>query len=183
MVDDTMGVNKIEAGQRQLDSAIRLFFAGDDWISVHTLAAASGRILRDLAQQRGSSVWDIVNAHIPIENRAYVWRQLNKAANFFKHADRDPNDLLEGINPLVNDHLIYLNCLLFLELERRMTHSVSIFVIWHIGAYPDLFRAERTPIFANIKREIVSVFEDVPRPEQLALARAMLNCPLPGHGP
>jgi hypothetical protein len=36
------GITKIEAAQRQLDAAIRMFFADDDWIAIHTLLAAGG---------------------------------------------------------------------------------------------------------------------------------------------
>ena len=38
-----MGISKIEAAERQLGAAIRLFFADDDWIAIHTLAAAKNR--------------------------------------------------------------------------------------------------------------------------------------------
>ena len=68
-----MGISKTEAAERQLDAAIRLFFATDDWIAVHTLAAASGRILRDLTEQQGSSAWERLNNKIIPEKRKYVW--------------------------------------------------------------------------------------------------------------
>jgi hypothetical protein len=177
-----MGITKIEAAERQLDAAIRLFFANDDWIAVHTLAAASGRILRDLAEQRGSSAWERMNEHIVPEKRNYVWGQFNKAAaNFFKHADRDPDALLEGIDPIVNDHFIQLNCILFNDLQGRITRSMALFLIWYIGAYPDIFPdillEKRSPELPEVKRLLVSLQQDLPRAEQLDLWEQVLKLP------
>ncbi|MGO9005735.1 MAG: hypothetical protein ACLQIQ_14685 [Beijerinckiaceae bacterium] len=46
-------VTKAAAARRQLDAAIRFWFAEEDDLAVHTVAAAAYRILRDLMQQRG----------------------------------------------------------------------------------------------------------------------------------
>ena len=50
-----IAVTKIAAAQRQLDAAIRMMLSDEDELAVHTVAAASYRILRDLKQKRGSS--------------------------------------------------------------------------------------------------------------------------------
>jgi hypothetical protein len=41
-------LNKLAAAQRQLCAAIRLFFAGEDELAVHTVASAAYRVLSDL---------------------------------------------------------------------------------------------------------------------------------------
>ena len=46
-------VNKLEAARRQLDAAIRMTFANEDELAIHTVAAAAYRILRDLLEKRG----------------------------------------------------------------------------------------------------------------------------------
>jgi hypothetical protein len=46
-------LNKLAAAQRQLRSAIRLYFAGEDELAVHTVAAAAYRVLVDLKAERG----------------------------------------------------------------------------------------------------------------------------------
>src|SRR5262245_44793158 len=48
----TVHLTKIAAAKRQLDTAIRLYFAHDDELSIHTLVAAAFRILRDLIDKR-----------------------------------------------------------------------------------------------------------------------------------
>lgn len=46
-------VTKLAAAQRQLCTAIRLFFAGEDELAVHTVASAAYRVLSDLKAERG----------------------------------------------------------------------------------------------------------------------------------
>ena len=46
-------VTKIAAAERQLRTAIRMFFAGEDELSIHTLASAAYRLLCDLKAERG----------------------------------------------------------------------------------------------------------------------------------
>jgi hypothetical protein len=46
-------INKLEAARRQLDTAIRMTFANEDELAIHTVAAAAYRILRDILDKRG----------------------------------------------------------------------------------------------------------------------------------
>ena len=46
-------VTKLAAAQRQLRAAIRMFFAGEDELAVHTVASAAYRILADFKSERG----------------------------------------------------------------------------------------------------------------------------------
>jgi hypothetical protein len=41
-------ISKLEAARRQVETAIRIYFANGDPVSIHTLAAASLQILVDL---------------------------------------------------------------------------------------------------------------------------------------
>ena len=45
-------INKLEAARRQLDAAIRMTFANEDELAIHTVAAAAYRIVRDLLEKR-----------------------------------------------------------------------------------------------------------------------------------
>lgn len=48
-------VTKIAAAQRQLNAAIRMTLSGEDDLAIHTVAAASFRLLRDIKHKRGRS--------------------------------------------------------------------------------------------------------------------------------
>ena len=48
-------INKLAAASRQLDAAIRIFFAEEDELAIHTITSAAFRIFRDLLKKRGQS--------------------------------------------------------------------------------------------------------------------------------
>jgi hypothetical protein len=56
----TIHIKKIAAAGRQLDAAIRMFFAKEDELAIHTVASAAFRILRDLIKKRGKNFADDV---------------------------------------------------------------------------------------------------------------------------
>ena len=51
----TVHINKIAGASRQLDTAIRMFFASEDELAIHTVASAAFRVLRDLTEKRGKN--------------------------------------------------------------------------------------------------------------------------------
>ena len=46
-----MKISKLEAGSRQLDSAIRMFFNNEDILAVHTVSRAAFRVLFDITKE------------------------------------------------------------------------------------------------------------------------------------
>ena len=55
MTTASIHVTKLTAAKRQLQAAIRLFFMEEDNLAVHTVAAASYGLLKDLKRDRGMS--------------------------------------------------------------------------------------------------------------------------------
>src|SRR5260221_5624954 len=52
-MDAKVHINKLAAGERQLRAAIRMFFAEEDALAIHTVASAAYGILKDLKAERG----------------------------------------------------------------------------------------------------------------------------------
>src|SRR5271163_1574815 len=100
----SINISKLDAAKRQLDSALTLYFRYGDPVSTYTLTAAAHQILMDLGKQDG--VESIVKSHgvkaIKEEFQKEYLKKINEAENFFKHADRDPNELLD-FNPETTD--------------------------------------------------------------------------------
>jgi hypothetical protein len=91
-----MPISKIEAAQRQLDCAIRLYVADDDIVSVHTLSRAAFRLLYDIYPTLKDDDFCRDMGKL-IEQLG--WKDFNGAANFLKHANSDPEgtrDVREG---------------------------------------------------------------------------------------
>lgn len=90
-------VSKLDAARRQLETAVRLYFFHGDPISIHTLASAAAQILHDINknQRRNPTMFrDVFLKHFLPEQRPVVRKTLATAENFFKHADRDPQAVL-----------------------------------------------------------------------------------------
>lgn len=89
---DEFTISKLDAAKRQLDAAIRMLFLGEDIIAVHTVAAAAGNILKDISiAKHPDKSWHLQAMQVnKLERRQYM-QIMNAAANFLKHADRDPD--------------------------------------------------------------------------------------------
>jgi hypothetical protein len=80
------GIDKLEAAQRQLECAVRLWLADEDSLPVHTLAYAACRLLRDLFGSQNAEVF-----------RKFEGSQrFGEVPNFLKDADRDPDYVLNA---------------------------------------------------------------------------------------
>ena len=79
-------IDKFEAAQRQFDCAIRLWFVDEDSIAIHTLAYAACCILRDLFDSQKREVL----------GKFEVLQKFGEVPNFLKHADRDPEHVLNA---------------------------------------------------------------------------------------
>src|SRR5688572_12649416 len=75
-------VTKLEAAERQLWVAIRLFFERRDAIAVHTLAAAAHSVLVDLARPRGVKIFFEKGKYARPEDKEDN-EMLRAAQNFF----------------------------------------------------------------------------------------------------
>ena len=51
----SLHITKLAAAERQIKAAIRMFFACEDSLAVHTVAAAGYQLLADLKKKRGKS--------------------------------------------------------------------------------------------------------------------------------
>lgn len=136
----SMNTNKPEAARRQTDMAIRLFFEEEDPIGIHTLAAAAGRILRDLCEKKESTK----NYHTLVKTletepnlKSDFFQALTKAANFYKHANRDTDEVLDGIKEEMNECLLIMNCLHYADLGYNLTPEMNFFQAWVIISNPE----------------------------------------------
>ena len=96
---ETENICKRDAAARQLDVAIKLWFNEDDTVAIHTLACSAYQIVHDLCPE------EELLYRSPIfkdEYRKEVIGRLKASYNFFKHADRDPNGVIE-FKPAANE--------------------------------------------------------------------------------
>jgi hypothetical protein len=169
-----MTVTKLEAARRQIDEAIRLLFEGRDSVAVHTLAIAALHVLKDLSERRKgqSGFLDNIKAMIRPGMEKRFWNGINRAANFFKHADRDPGDVLQGVADEANDYTLLLNCYLYRDLTSTMTVEMKSFDAWFTVCYPDIL------VEGRLKEWLVAELRGMPtlsRAQRLTLGRLNLE--------
>jgi hypothetical protein len=129
-------LTKLQAAERQLRVAIRLFFERRDLVAVHTLAAAAQEVLRDLGRPRGiKSIFKDSDLIRP-EHREEVANRLNEAQNFLKHADRDPDKQLQFWYEATQFYLLDA-ALLYYRLTDQQFPEITGLLAWFAVKFPN----------------------------------------------
>lgn len=91
--DRQITVGKLEAAERQLDCAITLWFNNGDDVSIHSLAASAHQVLHNIYERQSGIGSFLFNSGIFRDEDSFKrWMKLiRRPANFFKHADNDPD--------------------------------------------------------------------------------------------
>lgn len=97
MSTSTIKIAKFDAARRQLRTAIALWFHDGDPVSVRTLAYAAYQIIHTISKKRDPSRRDLLfdSTLIKDEYRREWNDGLRAHANFFKHADRDGDAVID----------------------------------------------------------------------------------------
>ena len=150
-----VSISKLDAAVRQLDAAIRLFFLGADPIVVHTLAASAGNIFADIAEHRNRGVsWRIRMRDDAGLSTGRIKNILHEAWNFFKHANHDPDGVLQ-FEEVDSEHMMFVAVLDCGDIQATSCY-MQAFQLWYIAAHPEHF-PETEPIFADA----ISAFPDL----------------------
>ena len=137
----TLKISKTDAAKRQLETAIRLWFFSQDPVSTHTLAAAANQILHDIGKKRNSPSMLRNLQCVRPEYETKVREAVSRYENFFKHADKDPDGLLD-FNPDATQMYLLDSVLTYQNLTQEVTSIFGAFKIWMFIKFPELMDAE-----------------------------------------
>lgn len=172
----TIKLNKSEAARRQIDAAIRMLYGMEDPVSIHTLGMAGFRILRDLASQRDDSYMEkVIGLMIKPDKKDAFWGAINGFSNFLKHADRDPNRILDGVNEEVNDVTLFVSCLFYQDLGHQFTPEMSAHVCWFTVLHPEFLIENTNPKFRAAVGGVGKSLKVLSRREQLAFGDQLIS--------
>jgi hypothetical protein len=132
-----MQITKFEAARRQLVTSIRLFFEDADSISVYTLAHAAWEVLDSLCKHQGKDRFREMMADANNLTEDEIRRIAAHGKNFFKHADRKPEDVLENFDDSLNDHVLISATMDFGTLASTKPMEVQLYPIWYFAAHPE----------------------------------------------
>lgn len=169
------GISKLEAAQRQLDCAIRLFFENEDSLAVHTLAHAALRVLLDLYRHRGRD--DFHQQLDSLVEERLGWRGFNRVPNFLKHADQDPEELLRWHSPEDTFCTLGFAAILYRRMLGRFTPEMRAFDNWITVLHHDEFDlpADPDPDIEAAFRESIELLSNASWEERLKLGRTLIE--------
>lgn len=167
-------LDKIGAARIQINCAIEMLFEGKHPIAVHTVVMAGSRIVRDLASRTNSPFLQNVSKHVADGDLNQFWRQTNIAANFFKHADNDPEDVFPGIDERVNEFAIFTAAMLLKELSAKSTPEIESFFAWFFSIYPEMLVACNARDFV-LQTPALMELRQLSRSEQLKCGLSVLR--------
>lgn len=126
-------VTKLEAGKRQLDAAIRMFFEDEDFLAIHTVSRAAFRILFDITA--GGETKAALDAHM----KKIGQDKFNKITNFLKHADRDPDSEIDEDFYLSTEAGLGMGSSLYFHHSKELTPEMKAFGLWSRLMRPKYF--------------------------------------------
>jgi hypothetical protein len=172
MSSPTTGLTKLNVAERQINTAIDLLFRGGDLISIHTLAMAALHVLYDLSKRKGGSFHFHFDDLILPEYQRVVWKKhINKWANFSKHADEDPDGIVELFDERLNDYVLIFCCKGWRDRGQPLSHEMTAFSSWFTALYPAALKD--SPLKAKVLE--LDPTKGLSRDELLSAGRLLLD--------
>jgi hypothetical protein len=132
-VHPKLKLSKLDCVHRQLEMAIELYFMERDPVSIHTLAGAVYQLLIDLNRHRGRKpllveLESLKGIVVPGREKE-VLQRMSEAENFFKHADRDPEAVID-FSPEENEYILWELCITYKQLAGEQTPAMGVMNLW-----------------------------------------------------
>lgn len=137
-----MKITKRDAAEKQLTTAIELFFNNGDPYSIHTLAGAVLGILVPLADKSGIADHPMckrwVEENIRTEKKSEYFKVLNGIRNFLKHSSGDASNTVE-FDADLNKFYIVMCIDLFCKYYGEISKKIFLFQVWFIYNNPEYY--------------------------------------------
>ena len=167
-------ITKTYVAERQLNTAIRLFFEGRDHLSSYALAVASREVTDDVIQSRYSELYQRELARVgdPQKVRLSYRDELKilikpefyknfltldrKWQNFLKHADKDPDAEIEPFKTKLLALVIVWAIKNYIVLTQNWTIEMKTFFAWFAVAEPQLVKCAPEDVMTKAIAEMRS---------------------------
>jgi hypothetical protein len=168
-------LTKVDVARRQLATAIRLFFDGGDSVSVLSLAANAWEVIDFLCIRAGV-------ASMSAQARTYVapGKDLKKDyinspfRNFFKHADRDPDGVLQNFDDAVVDGILFLAVEDYIRMRGKSPIELQVFQLWYLACHTEKVVGDKLDEVLDAVAGMFPEIETLTRDEQVAMGRDAL---------
>ena len=125
-----MRLTKIDVAKAYLISAVRLRFAGEHAASVYLLAASAREILTTIGEKVGTrTILKEVSEDTGTPMKKLV-EIVHEFAKFLKHADSDPEAVLENFEEQDADLVLFTACRDFHRVAKGMPVELQVYEAW-----------------------------------------------------
>lgn len=129
----TFRVTRIDAAKRQLKTALELWFADGEPVSIHSLASNAHQIIHDLNRNAKGPELLFDSAAIKPDSKKAVVSILKTEQNFFKHADLrkgKPADAIDFDPSTRSETFFYMAIKGLVFLDQALTDIHIAFLVW-----------------------------------------------------
>lgn len=142
-------LDKLTVATMQLNTSIRLFFEDRDPVSTHTLVCASLEIFQNFIKSKLEVIDNALVLHpdavfIKDDYKQLYRKAISKNKNFFKHANRDRDDITK-FNSKINE-LYLFEAIRTFKIVKKADMNLSVemktFEMWFVINNEDCFTEE-----------------------------------------
>lgn len=170
---------KAAIARRQLGTALALFLADEDPVSVHCLACGGGEIADFLAREVGETSFSqhALAVH-PDMKASELTRLRNQYWNAMKHAltqngkVRSDDDLLAQFDDEHNDHVLFIGWYDYASAVGCLPIEAQAFQVWYFANFPEKL-ADEFPV-ADFERMFPNI-RNMPRSEKKRLLKRRIS--------
>lgn len=151
MTEQRLNISKLDAARRQLEAAMLLYFREADPVAIHSLAAAAHEILKDLSSKFGSPmpIERTLAQALGKELAKKLGRLAREPQNFFKHANRNAESILE-FSPGLTDLILLDSVVQYCSITGEQPPMLGAFIAWFAIQNPEVL--ENTSTHESILR-------------------------------
>ncbi len=158
-------VSKIEVAERQLKTAIKLFFEQGDAVSIHALTSNAQSILTDIGKGKGIQSLKSNDGIRPEKYTDFI-NIIHAPQNFIKHSDKKDPDEVFDFRPAVTKYQIFDALHIYSKLKGEIFQEGLVFLMWFHLKHPGYMEDEVGKSFleqnlAGINPNNLSLFEEV----------------------
>ncbi len=96
-------------------------------------------------------------------------------ANFLKHADKDPDAIIDNIQEEFNDAILFVASLYYQDLGYLLTPEMSALSSWFSAIHHDVIRNDAAENLKPQLTDVKGLFIGKSRPEQFANGNKVLK--------
>jgi len=151
-------------------------FDGEDRVSVYSLAANAWEVVDALSSREGIETVSNQTRENLMPGKDLARDYINSPyRNFFKHADRDPDEELDDFSDSRLDSLIYLAVEDYMRLSNKGPIEFQVFQLWHLLSNLEKVRESRLLEIQTAAERIFGQLDGRSRSDKLSAGKRALE--------